>query len=127
MASRRKPTEAAGKGDARAGSKPAARTPANKKAPAKSSAAPTAKVTGAGDEDNGAKGLIHAGLKALGTVRDDVVMRQSSMIDSLLGIGGAKAADRTDASAGVLPRSLKSLDPFGGLRKFEDVFDLQYQ
>ncbi len=67
-----------------------------------------------------AKSLLHAGLKALGSVRNDVVMRQNNVIDSLLGIapGKATAAD----PKGALPRGLKALDPFG-IRKFEDVFD----
>src|SRR6185369_12119429 len=34
----------------------------------------------------GAKGLLRAGLKALGEVRDDVVVRQSRIFEALLGI-----------------------------------------
>jgi hypothetical protein len=68
------------------------------------------------------KGLLHAGLKALGNVRDDVVMHQNNVIDRLLGIAPGKAAGTAVANKGVLPRGLKALDPFG-LRKFEDVFD----
>lgn len=56
-------------------------------------------------EQAGAKGLLRAGLKALGTVRDDVVKRQTNVIESLLGMGKPPA-----------------LDTFG-IRKFEDVFD----
>ena len=67
-----------------------------------------------------AKSLLHAGLKALGSVRDDVVMRQNNVIDSLLGMAPGKSG-KADPK-GVLPRGLKALDPFG-IRKFEDVFD----
>ncbi|MGR4871013.1 phasin family protein [Variovorax sp. LARHSF232] len=70
-----------------------------------------------------AKSLLHAGLKALGSVRDDVVMRQNNVIDSLLGITSGKPGKPGKADPkGVLPRGLKALDPFG-IRKFEDVFD----
>jgi hypothetical protein len=58
-----------------------------------------------------AEGLLRAGLKALGNVRDDVARRQSNVIEGLLGIG------KTDA-----PRAFPGLDSFG-IRKFEDVFD----
>ncbi|HSV61309.1 MAG TPA: phasin family protein [Variovorax sp.] len=88
----------------------AARKPAAKKPAA---ATPTAPAS--------AKSLLHAGLKALGNVRDDVVMRQNNVIDSLLGIAPGKPATAADAK-GMLPRGLKALDPFG-IRKFEDVFD----
>jgi hypothetical protein len=66
----------------------------------------------------GAKGLLRAGLKALGNVRDDVVKHQTHVIESLLGIG------KTDAEGGKggLPRAFPGLDTFG-IRKFEDVFD----
>ncbi|MDM0111897.1 poly granule associated family protein [Variovorax sp. J22R133] len=59
------------------------------------------------------KGLLHAGLKALGSVRDDVVLRQGNVIESLLGI--------TQGKKGEPPR-FPGLEPFG-IRKFEDVFD----
>jgi hypothetical protein len=66
----------------------------------------------------GPKGLLRAGLKALGTVRDDVVKHQTNVIESLLGIG------KTDPAGGKggLPRAFPGLDTFG-IRKFEDVFD----
>lgn len=65
----------------------------------------------------GAKGLLRAGLKALGTVRDDVVKHQTNVIESLLGIG------KTDAAGGKsAPPRFPGLDTFG-IRKFEDVFD----
>lgn len=98
--------------DSKAGKKPPA---PRKKAAAKASAAPAAPTPAS------AKSLLQAGLKALGSVRDDVVMRQNNVIDSLLGIAPGKAAAAAD-SKGVLPRGLKALDPFG-IRKFEDVFD----
>lgn len=69
----------------------------------KTAAAPAAKKT--------AEGLLRAGLKALGNVRDDVVKRQNNVIEGLLGI------HKTDA-----PRAFPGLDTFG-IRKFEDVFD----
>ena len=61
--------------------------------------------------------LLRAGLKALGTVRDDVVQHQSRIFESLLGIDpkqswpaiGRAAADKAEAAF--------------GLRKFEAVFD----
>jgi hypothetical protein len=52
-----------------------------------------------------AEGLLRAGLKALGNVRDDVVKRQTHVIESLLGV------KVNDAAAGF------------GFKKFEDVFD----
>lgn len=58
--------------------------------------------------------LLRAGLKALGNVRDDVVKRQTNVIEGLLGIqpkGNATPA-----------RGFPNLDSFG-IRKFEDVFD----
>lgn len=58
-----------------------------------------------------AEGLLRAGLKALGNVRDDVARRQSNVIEGLLGI------HKVDA-----PRAFPGLDTFG-IRKFEDVFD----
>jgi hypothetical protein len=66
----------------------------------------------------GAKGLLRAGLKALGNVRDDVVKHQTNVIESLLGIG------KTDAAGGksTAARGFPGLDTFG-IRKFEDVFD----
>jgi len=89
-----------------------------KRAAAKAAPAPEAPPATA--PENGAKGLLHAGLKALGNVRDDVVKRQNNMIDSLLGAKPKSAA--APQEQGVLPRSLAGLDPFG-IRKFEDVFD----
>ena len=79
---------------------PARKAPAAKKA---ASAAPAAKKT--------AEGLLRAGLKALGNVRDDVARRQSNVIEGLLGI------QKSDT-----PRAFPGLDTFG-IRKFEDVFD----
>lgn len=83
-----------------------------KKAPAKRTA--TAKKTAAAPEAGGkktAEGLLRAGLKALGNVRDDVARRQNNVIEGLLGI------HKTDP-----PRAFPGLDTFG-IRKFEDVFD----
>lgn len=81
---------------------------AKKAAPAESAAAPQTEEA----SKAGAKGLLRAGLKALGTVRDDVVKHQTNVIESLLGIG------KTDPAGGKFP----GLDTFG-IRKFEDVFD----
>jgi hypothetical protein len=64
----------------------------------------------------GAKGLLRAGLKALDDVRNDVVKRQTNVIESLLGI---KATDQGD---GAPARGFTALDNFG-IRKFEEVFD----
>ncbi|MEB0057883.1 phasin family protein [Variovorax sp. LG9.2] len=58
--------------------------------------------------------MLRAGLKALGNVRDDVVKRQTNVIEGLLGI-----QPKSDAVPG---RGFPSLDSFG-IRKFEDVFD----
>ncbi|MDL9999982.1 phasin family protein [Variovorax sp. J22P240] len=87
-------------------------TPAKKAAPRKRAAAKKAPAPeslpanpAVPSEQAGAKGLLRAGLKALGNVRDDVVKRQTNVIESLLGMGKAP-----------------SLDTFG-IRKFEDVFD----
>jgi hypothetical protein len=97
------------------GRKSAARKTAapRKKAPAATkSAAPTRKA--------GAQALLRAGLQALGNVRDDVVKRQTNVIESLLGIAQIKP----DAAGGKAApaRAFPGLDSFG-IRKFEDVFD----
>jgi hypothetical protein len=65
----------------------------------------------------GAKGLLHAGLTALGNVRDDVVRRQTNVIGSLLGLGAP-----AEGGAGAALRAFPVLDALG-VRKFEDVFD----
>ena len=62
------------------------------------------------------KGLLHTGLKALGTVRQDVVQHQVNVIETLLGFG--KSSAFAEAAA---PRTFPGLDL--GLRKFEEVFD----
>ncbi|CAN7198274.1 phasin family protein [Variovorax sp. LjRoot84] len=86
---------------------------AKKAAPRK--AAPAKKTTAAAPAKKaGAQGLLRAGLKALGNVRNDVVKRQTNVIESLLGIGQPKP----DTPA----RGFPGLDSFG-IRKFEDVFD----
>jgi hypothetical protein len=96
--------------------KTAARKAAVKKTPAAVPAVPSPPTEPAGQP--GAKGLLRAGLKALGNVRDDVVKRQTNVIESLLGMGKADTADGKPA----LPRGFPGLDTFG-IRKFEDVFD----
>lgn len=75
----------------------------------KAAAAPATKKT--------AEGLLRAGLKALGNVRDDVARRQTHVIEGLLGIHKSDKSDKADA-----PRAFPGLDSFG-IRKFEDVFD----
>lgn len=80
--------------------------PAKKRAPA-ARKAPAQKVVA--KKAGGAEGLLRAGLKALGTVRDDVAKRQANVIEGLLGIGQGKPG-------------FPGLDGFG-IRKFEDVFD----
>ena len=109
--------------------KPARKTPAARKAPAagKKAAAPKKKVVAAapaaepGKKAVGAEGLLRAGLKVLGNVRDDVAKRQANVIEGLLGIGQGRLDPAVGAKAAV-PRGFPSLDSFG-LRKFEDVFD----
>jgi hypothetical protein len=111
MATRRDETVNVKKKAAPAGKAAAAKKTASRKAaPAKKSqaAAPTKKKAGA-------QGLLRAGLKALDNVRNDVVKRQTNVIESLLGIG---QAGKPDAPA----RGFPGLDSFG-IRKFEDVFD----
>jgi len=85
------------------------------KAPAPSNAPAAAPRTSPDGAKPASKGLLHAGLKALGSVRDDVV-RQGNVIESLLGMTQGKS--KGEAAA---PR-FANLDPFG-IRKFEDVFD----
>jgi len=109
---------------------PAKKASAAKKAPAaaKKAAAAAKKKTAAvtpnarsNEKTRGAEGLLRAGLKALGNVRDDVAKRQANVIEGLLGIGQGKF-DAAGAGKAPLTRGFPSLDSFG-LRKFEDVFD----
>ena len=109
---------------------PAKKASAAKKAPAakktaaaakKKSAAVTPKARPA-EKTGGAEGLLRAGLKALGNVRDDVAKRQANVIEGLLGIGQGKLDATAGAAKAPLTRGFPSLDSFG-LRKFEDVFD----
>ncbi len=91
--------------------------PASKSAPRKTPAAArkaprAAKAVGAAKaaalpRQAGAQGLLRAGLKALDNVRNDVVKRQTNVIENLLGIAPGK-----DGKPGGF-----------GIRKFEDVFD----
>jgi hypothetical protein len=109
--------------------KPARKTPAARKAPAagtkaavsKKRTAAAAPDTARGKKAVGAEGLLRAGLKVLGNVRDDVAKRQANVIEGLLGIGQARFDPAAGAKAAV-PRGFPGLDSFG-LRKFEDVFD----
>jgi hypothetical protein len=118
MATRRDENVSVKKKAAAAGKKtlPAKKTaPRKKVAPAKKASAkkaPARKAAAPGKQA-GAQGLLRAGLKALGNVRDDVVKRQTNVIESLLGIGQPKG----DGA----PRGF-ALESFG-IRKFEDVFD----
>ena len=110
--------------------KPATKAPATRKAPAaKKTAAAAKKKTAAvtpnarsSEKTRGAEGLLRAGLKALGNVRDDVAKRQANVIEGLLGIGQGKFDATAGAAKAPLTRGFPSLDSFG-LRKFEDVFD----
>jgi len=116
MATRRDETVSVKKKAAAAGKKaaPAKKAVVRKKAvPAKQGA--SAKKAAAPDQQAGAQGLLRAGLKALGNVRDDVVKRQTNVIESLLGMGQPK-------SKGDAPTRGFGLESFG-IRKFEDVFD----
>ena len=79
-------------------------------APPKKRAAPTAtsnkeSAAAANKAGGAAEGLLRAGLKALGNVRNDVVKRQTHVIESLLGVRV------NDTAVGF------------GFKKFEDVFD----
>ncbi|MBD9668119.1 hypothetical protein J2738_002918 [Variovorax paradoxus] len=122
MATRPDPTDDSRKKRAAAPAKPARKVPAA----GKKAAAPKKKTAAAapdavpGKQAGGAEGLLRAGLKVLGNVRDDVAKRQANVIEGLLGIGQARF-DPAGAKAAV-PRGFPSLDSFG-LRKFEDVFD----
>lgn len=83
-----------------------------RKAPAKRATAVKKSVAAPEAESRKtAEGLLRAGLKALGNVRDDVAKRQANVIEGLLGI-----------HKGDAPRTFPGLDSFG-IRKFEDVFD----
>jgi len=122
MATRRDETVSVKKKAAVAGKKtvPAKKTaaPRKKAAPVKKKQVPAktqapAKKTAHDSKQPGAQGLLRAGLKALGNVRDDVVKRQTNVIESLLGMGQPKGEG---ASRGF------ALESFG-IRKFEDVFD----
>jgi hypothetical protein len=91
----------------------------------KTSARPTPKLAPAASvkkkataKSGGAEGLLRAGLKALGNVRNDVVKRQTNVIEGLLGIHKGDAS----ANGPAVPRGFAGLDAFG-IRKFEDVFD----
>lgn len=91
----------------------------------KTSARPTPKLAPAAPvkkkpaaKTGGAEGLLRAGLKALGNVRNDVVKRQTNVIEGLLGIHKGDASADSPAAA----RGFAGLDAFG-IRKFEDVFD----
>ena len=114
MATRRDETVSVKKKAAAAGNKtlPAKKTAPRKKAPAAKKVA-SAKKAAAPGKQAGAQGLLRAGLKALGNVRDDVVKRQTNVIENLLGLGQPKG----DGA----PRGF-ALESFG-IRKFEDVFD----
>lgn len=110
MATRRDETVSVKKKAAPASKKTA---PVKKAAPRKRVAAAKKAAAAAPEKQAGAQGLLRAGLKALGNVRDDVVKRQTNVIESLLGIG----QPRSDAPARGF-----GLESFG-IRKFEDVFD----
>jgi hypothetical protein len=91
-------------------------------AAARKKPAATAPKARPAEKTGGAEGLLRAGLKALGNVRDDVAKRQANVIEGLLGIGQGKLDATAGAAKAPLTRGFPSLDSFG-LRKFEDVFD----
>ncbi|MEJ8813163.1 phasin family protein [Variovorax ureilyticus] len=112
MATRRDETDSVKKKDKPT---PARKTTAARKAaPRRKAAAPPAPSA---EDPGNAKGLLRAGLKALGNVRDDVVKHQTNVIETLLGM--PKRGDAGGRSAAA--RAFPALDI--GLRKFEDVFD----
>ena len=107
---------------------PAKKAPTVRKAPAAKKTVAAAKKKTAAVTPNAppspkavGEGLLRAGLKVLGNVRDDVAKRQANVIEGLLGIGQGKP-DPAAAAKAAVPRGFPSLDSFG-LRKFEDVFD----
>ncbi|SCK58344.1 hypothetical protein VAR608DRAFT_6221 [Variovorax sp. HW608] len=87
--------------------------PRRKPAARKPEATPEPPAQGTGS----AKGLLRAGLQALGSVRDDVVKHQTNVIETLLGMPKTSNVSGRSAAARAFP----ALDV--GLRKFEDVFD----
>ena len=91
--------------------------PAAKKVAARTGSTPSPASAAASAAEQ-PQGLLRAGLKAFGTVRDDVVKRQSNVFESLLGIGKSEPAGGTNTPA----RGFAALEPFG-IRKFEEVFD----
>ena len=110
---------------------PAKKAPTARKAPAAKKTVAAAKKKTAAVTPNAppspkavGEGLLRAGLKVLGNVRDDVAKRQANVIEGLLGIGQGKpdSAAAAKAAKAAVPRGFPSLDSFG-LRKFEDVFD----
>ena len=107
---------------------PAKKAPTARKAPAAKKTVAAAKKKTAAVTPNAppspkavGEGLLRAGLKVLGNVRDDVAKRQANVIEGLLGIGQGKP-DVAGGAKAAIPRGFPSLDSFG-LRKFEDVFD----
>ena len=68
-------------------------------------------------EGDNPRGLLRGGLKALGNVRDDVVMHQANVIETLLGLGKGGGLSGGEAAA---PRGFPGLDI--GLRRFVNVF-----
>ncbi len=84
---------------------------------------PRTAVPPADGKPGGAQGLLRAGLKALGNVRNDVAKRQANVIESLLGIGSGDPSHAVaPADKAATHRGFPGLDSFG-IRKFEDVFD----
>ncbi len=65
-------------------------------------------------------GLLRAGLRALGDVRDGVVQRQTRVVETLLGLPQPRASGRSAPEPSQVSRA--SFDPLG-FRKIEDVFD----
>lgn len=88
-------------------------------APARKTATPRSKPAPAPTESP--EGLLRAGLKALGEVRNDVVRHHTNAIERLLGIQRSDT-DGAKPPAPSSPLGLGALEGFG-LRKFEDVFD----
>ena len=83
---------------------------------------PSDKSVGPGRQAVAKPNLLQAGLKALGTVRDDVVQHQSRVFEAILGV------DPAQAWAGLVKHdavAAKAAQEAFGLRKFEAVFDLR--
>jgi hypothetical protein len=89
--------------------------------PARKAAAAPAPEPVAAKPVGGAKRLLHAGLKALNEVRDDVITRQSRVFEALLGIDTSQSTSDRSAREWKLLNAGES--DAAGMQKFEEIFD----